>query len=177
MEIKILRTCKQCGNTDEYSISKFEAAFSTRDKIVYNKKCSKCDSHKYASISYPIPDLDKEILDKWGNDPKLFFMDQDEDLILAEENNLPLFLEAIDNKLYPQAKLNILLSAICVLACDNIVGSEEYTIGENRSRKAKADKVLNELLKRKHLLTKLNWEIMDYIKEIVFPRLDININT
>jgi hypothetical protein len=173
MEFKAIRTCKDCNTIDEYVLSKIDAAFSTRYQLIQSKKCTKCSSDKWSSISYPSPELDKELLDIWGTDAKLYFIDQDEDVILAEEENLPLFLEAIDNKLYTQPKLNTLLAAICILAYDNIVAPEEYTTAENIQRKARADNALNELIKRKHLLTNLDWEIMDYVKEVVFPRLDI----
>jgi len=171
MEFKIVRTCKNCNNKDEYTISKIEAAFSLKDKIIKNKPCTKCSSDKWSSVSYSRPELDKELLDKCGADPNLYFMDQDEDIILAEEENLPLLLEAIDKKIYPKPKLNILLSAICILAYDNIIASEEYTFTENQQRKILADKVINELHKIKHLLTDLNWEIPPYVKDIVLPRL------
>ncbi|MDV6168636.1 hypothetical protein R1T16_09390 [Flavobacterium sp. DG1-102-2] len=175
MEFRAIRTCKNCGSEDEYALSKIDAAFSLKYDLIQSKKCTKCNSDKWSEIKYPSPYLDKELLDIWGADLDLNFMDQDEDIILAEEENLPLFLEAIDNKRYPQSKLNILLSALCILAYDNIIAPEEYTAAENIHRKAKADRVINELTKRKHLLTNLSWEIMDYIKEVIFPRLDIKI--
>lgn len=173
MDSTIIRTCKNCNNTDEYTVTKTEAAFWLKDNLIRNKKCTKCGSSEASSMEHPALKLDRELLDIWGADPKLYFIDQDEEIILAEEENLALFVEAIDNKLYPQSKLNILLAAICILAYDNIVEPEEYTATENAHRKVTANKAINELIKKKHLLTTLTWEIMDYVKEVVFPRLDI----
>ena len=136
MEFRAIRTCKNCGSEDEYALSKIDAAFSLKYDLIQSKKCTKCNSDKWSEIKYPSPYLDKELLDIWGTDLDLNFMDQDEDIILAEEENLPLFLEAIDNKRYPQSKLNILLSALCILAYDNIstrvvINSMRYKVSEH----------------------------------------------
>ncbi len=176
MEYKAYKVCKDCGNTDEFLLSKTEAAFSLKDKSIQNTKCTTCGSEKWTSYGHSKPEIDAELLTIWGNHPKLFFMDQDEDIILAEENNLQLFLNAIDKQLYPERKLNILLASLCIIVYDNIAANEEYTDDENIERKKIADKVIPELSHRKHLVAETKeWEIMNYIREAVFPLIGLNI--
>ncbi|AWH86134.1 hypothetical protein HYN59_13890 [Flavobacterium album] len=175
MEYTAEKVCKECGAKDIFELTKTEAAFSLKDSTLQNSKCTNCGSERWNFYAHNRPDLDTELLEIWGNDPNIYFMDQDEDIVLAEEENIPLFLNAIDNKLYPQRKLNILLAALCIIVYDNVAANEEYTDEENIKRKKIADKVIPELSYRKHLIDETkNWEIMDYIRKVVFPLIGLN---
>jgi len=48
--------------------------------------------------------LNKNLLDEWGYDDKMWLDQQDEEIIFAEIANLELFLDAIDNSDYLQTK-------------------------------------------------------------------------
>jgi len=175
MEFISEKVCKDCGNTDVFTLTKIEAAFSIEDSAIQKTACTKCGSFKWSSYWHNKPDLDGELLDAWGNGPNLSFLDQDEDIILAEEANVPLFLDAIDKQNYPQKKLNILLAALCIMVYDNVIADEEYTEQENIRRRKTADKVIAGLIPRKHLVAETkDWEIMDYVRQIVFPLIGIN---
>ncbi len=174
MQYTAEKVCKDCGNTDTFGLTKIEAAFSLKDRLLQNMKCTKCGSEKWSYYRHDKPDIDAELLDIWGHDPKLFFMDQDEDIILAEENNLPLFLKAIDKQDYPERKLNILLAALCIIVYDNVIADEEYTQEENIRRRKTADIVIAELIPRKHLVAETkDWEILDYVSKVVFPLIGL----
>ncbi len=56
----------------------------------------------------PLLKLDKQLLDIWGNNLQLTLMEQDEELLLAEVEYLPMILQAIDEKQYLPAKINTL---------------------------------------------------------------------
>tara|TARA_B100001105_G_C22239394_1_gene377583 strand:+ start:77 stop:613 length:537 start_codon:yes stop_codon:yes gene_type:complete len=175
MEFISEKVCKDCGNTDVFTLTKIEAAFSLKDSTIQKAACTNCSSVKWSSYWHNKPGLDIELLNIWGYDPDLYFMDQDEDIILAEEENVPLFLNAIDKQNYPQKKLNTLLAALCIIVYDNVIADKEYTEQENIRRRKTADKVITELIPRKHLVAETkDWEIMDYVRQIVFPLIGLN---
>ena len=143
------------------------------DKIMeYNLK-RECGSDKAYSLQHAHPKLDKEILDIWGNDPKLFLMIQDEEIFLAEYDYFPMLLKAIDESKYPKSKIDVLIEAICVLLYDNTVAPEEYSEKENRERESIAKKVRPELIKRKNRIIEAGDLVMEYIQEIVYPQIGI----
>ena len=116
--------------------------------------------------------IDKTLLDKWGYDYKMTFDSQDEEIILAEIGNLELFLDAIDNSDYLQAKKDILLAALCVLYYDNVDTETPYAEDEEKGRILNA--VLLELEKRKELIKTLpDWLLGEYIRAIVYPAVGL----
>lgn len=175
VEYKIKKQCAVCNNIDEYSVTLAELAFNHKDHYIAGKLCTKCGSEKFSAITYDRFTINQELLDIWGQEPSYYFNPQDEDLILAEPYYIPLFLNAIDNNLYPKKKLGILVSALCILVYDHSGGDEEYTEVENEYRKEIINQVVPELQKRKQLIFDLQNEIMDYIKERVFPLIGLKI--
>lgn len=175
MKYHLIRTCK-CGNTDEIELTKREAAFDLYDsKEIWNSKCSKCGGTKCVSTGLNKPDFDKELILEWGNNSDLYFMEQDEDLMLAEEKYIDVILDIVDNHKILAEKRNILIEALCVLIHDNSkeLIDEDLNSEESDSRTKIADRVANELKTRKELvLLAENW-IMDYIKEKAFPRIGL----
>jgi len=82
MEYKLERQCKDCGNFDVIASTKMEATFEIYNlDDIWNQNCSKCNSKNCASVISGPKFIDQELLDIWGNDLKLFFMSQDEELI------------------------------------------------------------------------------------------------
>ena len=170
MKYYFYKTCDECNNDDSYEINKFEAAFETYD---FDVPCSKCGSKKYSSIGHQRPELDKELLDIWGSNTELHFMQQDEELLLAELENLPMILKAIDESKYHKRKIDVLIEAICVILYNNTFSPEEFSEKENLERKTIADQVRPELMKRKKRISEASDVIMPYIKEVVFPQIGL----
>ena len=146
MEYWISRSCKSCGHEDKLELTKVQSAFHLYDtSAIWTQECSVCKSVECQIIQHPLVKLDQELLDIWGHNPQLAMMPQDEELFLAEIEYLPIILQAIDEKRYLPAKLNILLEALCILLYDNVVDSFEYSLEENLKRKQIADTVKPEL--------------------------------
>ena len=176
MEYKLSRGCKECENVDLFGLTKIEAAFELYDSSqIWKTPCSKCGSVNCKFLGHDHPKLDQELLDIWGNSPELFLMSQDEELFLAEIDYLPMTLKAIDESKYLKRKIEVLVESVCVLLYDNSASPEEYTDNENKEREKAATLVRTELIKRKDKIIEAREAVMDYIKEIVFPQIGIEI--
>ncbi|WP_130733904.1 hypothetical protein [Flavobacterium sp. J27] len=96
---------------------------------------------------------------------------------MAELKHLKLLLSGIDNSDFLLSKRATLLETLCVLLYDYSFPMEEtITKEEENEREIIALKIRPELLKRKEKIKKLGIEygfIDDYIKEVVFPQLDL----
>ena len=164
MKYEYRRACK-CGNVDLIEVTRKEAAFGLKEKEIWNTKCSKCGNTEFASISHPQPDFDKELLLEWGNNPEYFFMEQDEDLLLADEKNIDLILDVLDNHKILEQKRYVLIEALCVIIYDNSVADVKNT--------DLIDRVASELRRRKKDVLNAQDGIMDYIKTIAFPIIGV----
>lgn len=174
MEYQLSRTCKDCGNIDTFPLTKVEAAFELyNSNEIWNLHCSKCASTECQSTYQNKPDIDRELLDLWGNDPTLFFMEQDEDLIIADIDNLHLILEVLDEKKYSKKKNSILIQSLCALLYDYTISPEEYSEKENEDRRKSAAKITPELIKRKTEILECDEDIMDYIKVEIYPQIGL----
>lgn len=164
MKYEYRKFCK-CGNVDSIEVTRKEAAFGLKEKEIWNQECSKCGKKDFTSLSHPQPNFEIDLLVEWGNNPDYFFMEQDEDLMLAEEKNIDMILDVLDNHQILNQKRNILIEALCVIIYDNCNSDED-----NQNL---IDRVANELKKRKtDVLNAQDW-IMDYIKEVSFPIIGI----
>lgn len=176
MTYNLTRTCKNCKNVDSFSLTKVESAFGLYDSsAIWKTPCTNCNSTECQSLGHQHPVLDKELLDIWGNDLELFLMDQDQELLLADCDYFPMLLAAIDESKYPKSKIDILIEAICVLLYDYTVSSDELGEQENNERESVAEKVRPELIKRKDRIAEAGDSVMDYIQEVVYPQIGIDI--
>lgn len=94
-------------------------------------------------------------------------MPQDEELLLAEGMYLDDILDILDNVPIPDQKRNSLMEALCVMVYDNSVGDDE------RNNEALKNRVINELKNRAGKLNQADSFIRDYIKEMVYPQLEL----
>lgn len=164
MNYKYQKTC-ECENVDSFEVTRKEAAFNLKEQEIWNQGCSKCGSKDFVALTHPQIDFDLDLIVEWGNNSEYSFIQQDEELLLAEENNVEMILEVLDYHNILNQKRKILIEALCVIVYDNIDLEEG-----NQELK---DKVANELTKRKDdVLNAEDW-IMDYIKEEVFPLIGI----
>lgn len=162
------RLCK-CGKTDFINVTKIEAAFNLKHDEALNKKCASCDKNKLSSLALSQPDIDNELLTLWSKEPNYYFSSQDEDLVLAQfEDNIDLYLEFIDSEQTPIYKKAILTEALCVMIFDRI------QLKTTESQDPMFQKLISELKKRKEVISTMQYQLMDYIKTVVFPVLEIN---
>lgn len=154
-------------------MTKTQAAFVQRWPNRIGDSCSRCGSTAWAGTSIEQPPLDRELLDEWGSDPGLSFLDQDEEIVLADPSNLELLVEAIDHERYLSAKTRILVEALCVMLYDHSYPSDEFSPDELRQRSVFADRMRPLLRARSHMLQKTGAFVMDYVAEVVFPQIGI----
>ncbi|MBD2766607.1 hypothetical protein IC235_01715 [Hymenobacter sp. BT664] len=112
----------------------------------------------------------------WGDDPGLRFLDQDEELILAEFEYLPMLLNAIDDSSYTGAKINILIEAVCILLYNYSHESEEYSDSEKVEREQIAKQIRQELTTRKQIILESQAYMRDYVTEVVYPQIGIAVD-
>ncbi|SKC77672.1 hypothetical protein [Ohtaekwangia koreensis] len=175
MKYKLSRTCKDCKNVDVFELTKLQAAFSHTDDIdkFWNVNCSVCGSTNCKMINKESVKIDEELLNLWGMDSNLSFATQDEDIILADVAYFDIILNSIDDDRFLDKKIDLLTSALCILLFDNIVSPEEYTSSENQQRQRIAALVVKALSKRKSSIIRAQYLISDYVKKLVFPKLNI----
>lgn len=171
-EFYVSHTCDNCNQRDYFAITKREAAFSLVDWHKYdNVPCSNCGKNNFSGRSRSLSELDIELFTEWANNKELYILDQDEDLILADEKYIDIMLYIIDNRVGLERKRQILLSALCVIVYDNI--TSDGSIDEVNDLDL-ANRVVEELKIRKSLLLALEeWVICDYIKDKVYPLIGI----
>jgi hypothetical protein len=173
----LTKTCLQGKHLNKFNLTKIEAAFEKYSFQKYSQvPCSQCGDTIPASMSCESPKIDQELLDLWGNDTSLYFSSQDEDVILAQVNYLSMLLKAVDEQQYLESKIGTLIAALCVMLYDNLIGDEEEKAKEKMQRQKNVEKVKPELLKRKKKIEKFRMYVMDYIQEIVFLELGMEVS-
>lgn len=163
----ISRACSVCGYQDGITISNREAAFELVDiNNLLGRTCRKCNS-KMIITAYQTPDLDYELIEEWATNTELYLMQQDEELLLAEEKHLDNILYILDTVSIPDYKRDVLLEALCIIIYDNTHQDNVHKDSELK------DKVVAALNKRLDKLKLAESWISDYIKDIVFPQLNL----
>ena len=110
--------------------------------------------------------MDFELLKEWSLNPELYLMEQDEELLLANELYLDMIFKILDTIKIPDHKRNLLMDALCAIVYDN-------TNDKNRKKnETLKNRVIAELNERKEQLKLADDYIMDYIKEVVYPQLN-----
>jgi len=174
MPYAVKKICADCRHVNVFPVTKVEAAFELYERLrLYETSCPECGSLKIYSTEHPALKLDQELLDLWGRRSDYRFSPQDEAIILAEIDHLPLILATLDVKKYPREKLNTLTESICIMLYDHTANAEEYTAAENAKRSIGAELVRPELLKRKPDVRRADALIRGYVKAVVYPQLGL----
>lgn len=163
------KVCGSCGHEDQREISTEIAAFEERRK--WTAACPKCGSRETVNSGVTLPELTRELMEIWAKDESLSFYEQDEDVCLAEEDNIEFMLEFLDSNKTLPSKRSMLLAALCVLIHDNVPEDE----GDDPDINIEvANRVAGELKKRIELFVELDTSlIMDYIKELAYPKIGV----
>lgn len=170
MDYYIILTCKDCFHEEKIAISKIEAAFDLYDsKMLWEKPCLNCSSVAKKSMVYSKSNLDKELMELWLKNDNYYFLEQDEELWLAEMYNLDLILFALDHEDISESRELTLVETLCILIYDNHANEEEQSEDDKVERKRNLEIVLPEIIKRKHLIEKHKDNILDYLYKIVEP--------
>lgn len=173
MEYYVYRSCYDCRQEEKIGVTKVELAFSYyRDKMLSKRPCPHCVALAGGSLGYSMVALDQELLDLWGNDSRLSFLEQDEDLVLADILYVPMMLEALDRRKYKKHKLRTLVSALCVLVYDNLGAAG--TKKDAAKRQQVLDTVIPALQARREFVQRAGSTVMDYIRKAVFPLIQID---
>ena len=162
---KVIKTCKKCGSKSETPLSKREAVFGMFDEVALLRvPCASCAGTSF-TLSSESP-RDKEILLEWATNPELYLIEQDEDLLLAHGPFVDIMLSIIDTIPITDGKRNTMLSALCVLVYDISKGG----LAEQQEKLKR--RIIRELNSRHTLLMQAGDQIMDYIKQVVYPQLE-----
>ncbi|MCT4328635.1 hypothetical protein HZP13_02745 [Elizabethkingia anophelis] len=176
-DYRIERTCRNCNYIDIFPLSKEEAAFGLYNaKQIWETSCSECGSSDAKFTSLIGPKIDESLIELWGRNPDYVFYEQDEEILIAGEDNYKIILRFIDEKKFSDKKMTILICSLCILLYDNIGNEKDYTIEENKRRKTIVKSLLRELRIRKSVVYSVEENLAGYVKQTVFPLLDLNID-
>ncbi|GIZ14460.1 hypothetical protein [Capnocytophaga catalasegens] len=162
------RVCKY-GNEEILYLTKEEAAFEPlQDAFVKKNPCRKCGKLKYDSMSIETPEIDDELFALWRDNDEYYFLQQDEDLLLAKMSHLNRLLTAFDDENFPSEKKIVVVNALCVLLFDNLkLPKETYTDEQNAQMQENKAILLPKLQKRREKIIAYQDCIWDYVwKEI-----------
>ena len=113
-------TCTNCDTQNQFERTKFQAAFDHRPKL---PPCKTCGGSKSRASGSAKPDIDTELLEHWFKNPELFFMEQDEDLILSD-TDLPILKQFLSNPENQSKRKRSIGPALAVKLHDEIYESE-----------------------------------------------------
>ena len=158
------RTCSDCESEETRKLKKLQAAFIQHSH--WDQPCEECGGSQFSTMSLPMPNLDSEIMEAWIADENLDLMEQDEDLILASKENLPLLKDFVVRDDAKPHKRTMLLSALCVLAYDSNDSGDASTLEET----------IKFLKNNRHLFEEIGDEsIFDYIKKLIYPKIGLSL--
>jgi len=163
------KTCRKCGTKTERSLDEETAAFvQTRQ---WSITCPNCNS-KILNEGCNTPPLTYDLLKKWARNDSLQFIEQDEDIILADNNRLGLLLDIFDSDKTTEYKRGIIIQALCVLLYDNLASKEDNPESDRKI----ADRIVRELNERKNMVKLGKGQFIEpYIEKVVFPVIGFEI--
>lgn len=171
-QYEISRNCAICGQRDVVFVTKIEAAFDLKHAEIQNQACSRCGATKSNGMSREIPPLDKELLDIWAQHDDYYFLEQDEDLLLADNENLDLILEAIDQNVYSKGHMALLVDILLLIIYQNI--TPDGALGKAaKMQREFYEQALVKAIKRKEVIQQFNHSPENYVAAAVYPRLGI----
>lgn len=77
---KYFWVCKVCKHENSLMRTKHQAAFEHSPKL---PPCKSCGGNGWVSKGGAMPDIDEDLLEIWFANPNFYFLEQDEDLIIA----------------------------------------------------------------------------------------------
>ena len=117
-----------------------------------------------------MPPLDRDALQAWATDADLTILQQDEDLMLADAETLPLLKEFIQGKDTLPAKRSVLLSALCILIYDNIPDEDDPSAAKRELQEDATQFLVDNI---QLFQTIDDGYIYHYVKLAVYPRIGL----
>jgi hypothetical protein len=158
------RKCGKCGNEESRVLSLEDAAFEKTRR--WMQPCGKCGSVQFSSEGCPLPDMNRELFERWIHDDDLTVLSQDEDLVIGTGENLRLLEEFLQRQDALPGKRATILSAICVVLYDNRPDIDSE-VSRNPEFASSAAGILKRNMKVFDEINELC--ISDYIKKVVYP--------
>lgn len=156
------RHCAKCGHVDRRDLSEIKAAFE--ESRAWKEPCPSCGSFSFKAGSCQMPNLSAQQLAIWGGNDDLYFLEQDEDLILAVPENIELLLQGFDSEAILTSKRKVLLSALLILIFDH----HEHS----RNKPEIVQQVLEGLRARRDRVTEVGTQhVPGYIRKRAGPLL------
>ncbi len=112
-------------------------------------------------------------LEKWVTDEKFYFLDQDEEIWLANGEDIEDIITMFDHCTLPKNKQNILVQALCVIVYDNTPSEDDNPVDIEHYDNKLRERAIIELNKRMDKLEIADKVVMPYIKKVVYPQLNI----
>ena len=117
--------CGDCKTRNEERLNKLQAAFLEARKIHRSWRCRNCGSQNVVNRAGSLPDPDDpEILQAWLSDKKLYFIEQDEELILAALQS-SILVDLLSDDSTPRWRKGILFLALLVKAAGRDFAHDE----------------------------------------------------
>lgn len=95
-------------------------------------------------------------------------MEQDQELLLAEDKYVDLILDVVDKEGIIGGKRDLLMTALCVIVYDKLKGKKSKKDIE------RINNIIAEIKKRQEKLLLADPWIRDYIKKVVYPKLQLD---
>lgn len=164
------QTCSKCNHTTVKQLTAVEAAFETNNKFI----CEKCGWTDYNSSSLEKPNMTKELFDLWCKNEEFMYSSQDEEIMIAEYEDLRLLEKFMLEESTLPYKKGTLLESLCVLLF-NYSFPEDVKKKDRECYLQKRDEIKEVLMRNLSQFVKLKeyCYIEPYIKEVVFPELGV----
>ena len=105
-------SCGDCKTQNERPLTKVEAAFFGALKVQRTLRCKKCGGGNVTAFAHAGPEVsDPEVLQPWLDNEKLYFLEQDEELMLALVDARRL-VDLLNDPATPRARLRLLLRGL-----------------------------------------------------------------
>ncbi len=164
--------CRSCGFEDVRYLTDMEAAFEeTRRNPSETYPCNECGALKWSYRGGELPNLNESQMAKWVCNENLFFVSEDEDIILAHEENLSLLVKYLDSDQAPDSNKAILFNALCILLYRNIHSEK---VNRNVVLAKKVKEILAERIELFSKVENQRWYISDYVAEVIYPELNLS---
>jgi hypothetical protein len=184
MEYVLRLSCKR-HHTRTIDVTESEVFSLTAQRqfdTYMGKPCKTC-GRPISSMSIPAVEFNERTLALWLYNPDNIYSPQDEELILAQPEYLPLLLQGIDTKDALPSKRSTLLEALCVLVYDNtpsdMRGNSPFEKPSDNIPPEETDEairvaVLEELRGRANLVRELQIHMNSvYVNAVVFPMIGL----
>lgn len=161
------RRCTKCGWNEERSLERRDAAFQIVPSS--SEPCPNCYARSWAGGSEQAT-LTPELLTEWATDATLYLVEQDEELMLADDSHVETLLAVLDSGIALPENRGIIIEALCIIVYDGLNSENPLPSAE---RQHVAQRVIAELIERRPAVLEHRTAVMDYVQRVVFPRLDI----